>query len=407
MAGTPWTRILPALAGLGMLYLATQFARNALGVTSDHVEQDFALHATETALLAGTMFLAYGLGQLPTGALLARFGPRRVLPPAAALLAASLWGFGQAQSFGELLAARLAMGLGAAPVLAGAYAVFTGFGEARFTTLTGLQTAFGRAGVIVATTPLAFLVATVGWRASFLWAALATGLAGLAATLALFAAPKPAAAPPGATGNSPMRRLLASPRFRRAALFQGVSTAVGSTILGLWGGPWLSDVYGMELREQGLLLLALAAAAFVSAPLWGWLARHGTKGPLLECAAALSVLLLVAPAVVQLPRQFILPWLVLLGLATGYYPAVLDRLRQGLPQGAIVYLSSLLTAGTMLVVFLVQLATGLIADWFPGRPGFHPEAVYAAIFLFLALLLAAATFGYHRGENTTGSRQPG
>lgn len=336
---------------------------------SDDIEEAFALHATETALLAGTMFLAYGLGQIPAAALLTRFGPRTVLPVAGALLALSFWFFAEAESFLELLAARLAMGFAAAPMLAGSYAVYTGFGEARFTTLTGLQTAFGRAGVIIATTPLALLVAAVGWRSALLWAAVATGAAAVAATAVLFTAERPVSAAPAAeAAASAMKGLVSSSAFRIAALFQGVATAVGSTILGLWGGPWLSDVYGMEMREQGAMLLALALAAFVSAPLWGQLARHRASHGLVQGAAAVAVLLLALPALVHLPRLMILPWLVGLGLATGFYPAVLNALRRDLPGDSIVALSTLLTAGTMLVVFAVQFATGVLADQFPGRP---------------------------------------
>ena len=95
------------------------------------------------------------------------------------------------------------------------------------------------------------------------------------------------------------------------------------------------------------------------------------------------------------------------GLFTGFYPAVLDGLRRGLPPEAIVSLSTLLTAGTMLVVFLVQLASGVLADQLPGRPGYHPEIAYAAIFTLLAVLLALATWGYARVEHDRVQAQPG
>lgn len=397
MQGTaPWSRIAPALIGLGLLYLATQFARTALGVISDDIEEAFALHSTQTALLTGTMFLTYGLGQIPAAALLTRFGPRTVLPLAGALLAASFWVLAKAENFTTLLIARQAMGLGAAPVLAGSFAVFTGFGEARFTMLTGWQVAFGRAGVIVATTPLALLIAAVGWRDSFVWAAVATAAAAIAATAVLVSLPppeKPASAP---KGFAPMLALVASRDFRIAATFQGVSTAVGGTILGLWGGPWLSNIYDMDVKERGAMLLALAIANFASAPMWGYLASYGAIRQMVLAAAGASVLLLVVPAFVHLPPALILPWLVLVGLLTGFYPAVLDELRRGLPPGTIVYLSTLLSAGTMLVVFVVQLATGVLADLLPGRPGHHPEVTYVGIYLLMAAMLALTTLGYSR-----------
>ena len=406
MLRTAWSRIAPALAGLGLLYLSTQFARNALGVISDDIEQAFALHATETALLAGTMFLAYGMGQLPAAALLTRFGPRTVIPAAGALLAASFWFFAQSQSFAALMAARFAMGLGAAPVLAGSYAIYQGFGEARFTMLTGLQTAFGRAGVIAATTPLALLVAAVGWRQSLTWAAIGTAAAAVAACAVLFTVPRPPPTAAASSRGAPMSMLISSRAFRVAVVFQGVSTAVGSTILGLWGGPWLSDSYGMDVKEQGAMLLALAVAAFVSAPLWGYLANHKACRKLVLAAAVIATLLLAMPALVHLPRDLIVPWLAMLGLCTGFYPAVLDQLRRGLPPGSIVHLSTLLTAGTMLLVFVVQFATGVLADQFPGRPGYHADAAYNAIFLLMAGLLALTTYGYFHVANTNPAQQP-
>lgn len=401
MRRASWPHIVPALTGLGLLYLATQFARNALGVISGDIERELSLHATQTALLAGATFLSYGLSQIPAAALLTRLGPRIVLPLAAALLTAAFLGLAMAETFSGLLAARVVMGMAAAPVLAGAYAVFTGFGEDRFSTLTGLQTAFGRAGVVVATTPLALLVAAVGWRPSFLWAAAATAAAGLAAGAVLLRVARPAPAT-AHDGLSQLAPLLRSPGFRRAALFQGATSAVGSTILGLWGGPWLANVYGLNVRERGLMLLALALSWFVSAPLWGLLARHASARVLVLAAAAATVLLLAAAAAVSMPFWSLLPWLALLGGATGFYPVVLVALRQSAPAGAIVYLSTLLTAGTMMVVFLAQLATGLVADLFPGTPGSHPEAVYRSIFGLLAGLMGLATMVYAGGSAPPG-----
>ena len=102
---------------------------------------------------------------------------------------------------------------------------------------------------------------------------------------------------------------------------------------------------------------------------------------------ALQLAALGAAAAVHLPFPLLLPWLALVGAATGFYPAVLNEIRRTVPPGTIVYLSTLLTAGTMLVVFLVQLGTGFLADLFPGTPGHHPEAVYRAIFALLAALM--------------------
>lgn len=394
-----WQHILPSLFGLGTLYLVTQFARNALGVISGELEKELQLHSSETALLAGAMFLAYGLAQIPAAALLTRLGPRLVLSVAAVLLSLGLYGFAVFQSFGLLLAARIVTGIAAAPILAGSFSVLQSFGDQRFTLLNGLQTGFGRAGVVAATTPFALLVAVAGWREAFLWAATIAAASGIGAIIVLFRLAPGKRGPPPAS-RAGLLELARSRSFLAAAGFLGVITAVGNTILGLWGGPWLADVYGMGLTERGAMLIAMALGWCLSAPLWG----KFTGRRLVLGSALLTVTLLVIPALLHVPEPLLLPWLALLGAATGFYPAVLAELRRSQPKGSIIYLSTLLTAGIMLVVFVVQLASGFAVDQFPAVPGSHPEDAYRAVFGLLALLTGLTTLAY-RAFTSSSSRE--
>jgi MFS family permease len=308
------------------------------------------------------------------------------------LLTVSLAGFALADSYLGLLFWRVVMGLATAPVLAASYAIYLGFGEQRFSLLSGYQTGFGRAGVVASTAPLALAVAAVGWREAFLWAAGASALAAVAATVVALSTAVTAGAGQDTSDTGVFPSLAKTPLMRAAVVFQGVNSAIGSAILGLWGGPWLTAAYGMEVRERGLMLLAMALAWAVSAPLWGAVAdRAKQPAAWLAGAAVVTVALLLAGAVWPLPVPAALAGMALLGAATGGYPVVLKLVRAAAPRGAIVYVATALTAGTMVLVFMVQLGTGLLVDAFGGTPGHRPVEAFQAVFGLLAVLMACAT----------------
>ncbi|MFO1088535.1 MAG: MFS transporter [Hyphomicrobiales bacterium] len=387
-------RVGPALAALGLLYLVSQFARNSLGVIAGDLEADLGVKSTQTALLAGALFGAYGLAQMPAARLLATVGPRVVVPAAGVLLALALYGFSYAEHFAGLFAFRVLMGLAAAPMIAGSLKILMDIaGEARFAELSGWQTTFGRTGVVVATMPLALLVTAEGWRTDFAWSGLATIAVALLAALAVTRAAD--AGTPSSTlrADAPVAALLRRPVVIAAIAFQGMTAAVGGVLLGLWGGPWLNDVYGMSVTMRGFTLMVMAVAWAASAAFWGSVAQRNPHPVRLAVAGGyLVALLLTVAAVWPMPLAALVAWLALVGVATGSYPVVLAQVRTAVPKDALVQITAILTAGTMLIVFAVQVATGLVLDAFPGSPGHHPPDAYAAIFWLMGVLIAAAAF---------------
>jgi predicted MFS family arabinose efflux permease len=342
------------------------------------------------------MFLGYAAAQIPGALLLAVYGPARILPLAGGLLCAGLLAFSVSEDFWSLLGSRLLMGVGSAPILPGALAIYLALlGSERFTSMSGVQTAFGRFGVVMATVPFAALIAALGWRLSFLWLAGLTGLVGVGATLVLLVRRAPAASTSSPTNLRDVFALFRAPGLRAALLFQGVNSAVGAVLLALWGGPWLANVYGLDLGERGLYLAAMALAAAASALPWGWLARSETlsRASVLTAAVVTCGSLGLA-ATGMLPRESLVPWLVALGLVTGSYPAVLNEVRLSLRRDMLIHVVAVLTTGSMAAVFAVQIMTGLLIDAFPGSPGLHPHAAYQAMFGLLAALLAASTIAY-------------
>jgi sugar phosphate permease len=96
---------LPFAAGYYLAYLF----RTINAAISPALASDFGLSATELGLLASVYFLVFGLVQIPIGAFLDRFGPRRVQGVLLVIAAGGATLFGNASSFPELLAGRMAI----------------------------------------------------------------------------------------------------------------------------------------------------------------------------------------------------------------------------------------------------------------------------------------------------------
>src|SRR5260370_40836028 len=99
------------------------------------------------------------------GLLVDGFGGRRVVAAGGAVMGLGTMGMGLAPARRALFAGRFAVGLGAAVTFVGALKIAaTWFPPTRFGFLSAVTATVGIAGALVATAPLAALVAVAGWR---------------------------------------------------------------------------------------------------------------------------------------------------------------------------------------------------------------------------------------------------
>jgi MFS family permease len=376
---------------LGLLYLLGRMTANSLGVIAGDLEVSLNLSATQTAALAGGTYLAYGVAQIPGSLLLARIGPRRLTPIAGAALALFVYGFSIAPNYWALLMTRVAIGVALAPLLPGALAICIELaGEGSFAILSGALISLGRLGVVAATLPFAALIAVIGEHGSFVW--LASGCFLASAVVAAFLALGPRG---GVEKAQPRVKflevagLLKAPELIAAIAFLGANLAAVNAILGFWGAPWLSNVYDMGLSERSLVMLSLALSWALGALAWGLVPRLRMPPltPIL-IAAAVAALCLAAAAFLPLGREWLALWFVVLGLATASYPTVLSLVKASTPKAATVHTVALVSMGSMIGVFVGQMASGLILDVFPGAPGQHPTEAYSTLFAVFALVIA-------------------
>ena len=263
-------------------YFLSFFFRNVNAVISRDLAAEFALSPTDLGFLTSMYLLAFAAFQLPLGVLLDRYGPRRVVAALLCVAAAGALTFALARDFATLSIGRALIGLGVSGGLMGAIKAFTlWFPLSRLATLNGLYLAAGGIGGLAATAPAEALLGPLGWRALF---NLLGALSVSAAALVFFVVPEKELPGEGASFGQQIAgfgRIFGSLAFWRITTGLVICHSGYLALQGLWLGPWLYDVAGLERRAVGFYLLVTALAYTVGSVFFGMasdrLARSGVS----------------------------------------------------------------------------------------------------------------------------------
>ena len=387
------------------LYLVTQFLRNSVAVIAPNLASSIGLSAADLGLLSSIYFFTFALAQLPLGIALDRFGPRRVLLVCAAIMILGCLAFAAATSSAGLIGARVLMGLGSSSAFMASLAIYSQrFRSDRFATLTGLQYGIGSIGALLATAPFAFAAATIGWRQSFVVVAGATFIAAIFIALVV----KDDTAARAARRQESLREavlgivaVLRTPSAGRVFLMHLAGYSSYALFVGLWGGPYLSHIYGYDLTARGELLLIPALAQIIGAFLWGPTDRlFGCyKTPVL-IGAGLTVAAYVVIALAGAPPlPLLIAWMVAFGLLA-FTPPLIAHGKSLFPAHLVGRGLTLFNMASMGGVFVTQAVSGAVIDLFPVENGRYPLLAYQCVF-FLQAMFVLLSMAVYRG-----SREP-
>ncbi|OQX30952.1 MAG: hypothetical protein B0D96_04500 [Candidatus Sedimenticola endophacoides] len=245
-------------------YFLSYLFRVVNAVIAPELSAELGLGASDLGLLTSAYFLAFAAFQLPLGILLDRYGPRRTEAVLLLFAAAGALIFARAEETAGLIAGRALIGFGVSACLMAAFKAFVQwFPAERLAAVNGLQLAAGGVGALAATTPVEMALGITDWRGIFSALALLTLLAAL---LIFLLAPERESKHHGLNLGDHIQGIVsifASRRFWRLTPWTVTSQAAFLAIQGLWTGPWLRDVAGLE-RAQGALYQAWIAAAMVA-----------------------------------------------------------------------------------------------------------------------------------------------
>lgn len=277
----------PAVRGwllAAAVYLLAVFHRSSLGVAGLLAEQRFGISAGQLGIFVFLQLGVYAAMQVPTGILVDRYGPRRLLTAAAFLMGVGQLVFAIAPSYPAALFARALLGCGDAmtfiSVLRFAAARFS---PKRYPTLIALTTTAGVLGNVLATLPLHQLLQNLGWTDTFAGAATLSLLAGAAVwTLLDDSVPLRAAR----RTRSELRQSLVAVNRRVVAALASPGTRLGfwvhfacmsttTALAVLWGHPYLVDGVGFSSAGASVVLMVGVLLSGLAGPGVGWLvSRH-------------------------------------------------------------------------------------------------------------------------------------
>jgi sugar phosphate permease len=387
-----------------LVAMTAQFFRNAHVVVAPDIMRELGASAASLAALTSAMFIASALSQIPGGILLDRFGTRVMMPIMLVLSGIGAGLFGAAQTVGGLVFARAFMGVGGAVlVMAGIVACARWFEARHFSTLAGGIMATSQLGNLVSTVPMALIASWFGWRGAY--AALLVGTMLLA--VLVYALVRDA--PPGhdfharpretlrqsASGVMEVLRIPGIWRLMAMAWFAWGSTAC---IIGLWAGPYLSDVHGLDTLGRGQALFWMAIGVIVGAlgftVLDRWSAR--TKRAIVIGAAASAVVFAVLALWPHPSLTTATVLLTLLGLIGGYSVLIATHGRQFYPDRLIGRGISTVNCAVLFGAASLQVGTGVIVQSLASAEGPIGETAYRAMFGALSVGLLAALACYRR-----------
>lgn len=248
------------------LLVLSMFYRVSNAVIAPKLVQDLGLNAETLGILGGAFFYSFALLQIPMGPMLDQIGPRLIVTFFALIGGLGAFLFALGNSFVVAFLGRILIGVGMACVLMGALKVLTlRFPPEKFATLMGIVLTIGALGSILATSPLAYLASTIGWRMTFV-------LAGTVTSILAFLVFWVLGAELGG-GQSSFTSSLSEPKI---GIFQSLRIVLGSLVFwqigtlsffrygtlvglqGLWFGPYLMDIKGYSSILTGNILILLA-----------------------------------------------------------------------------------------------------------------------------------------------------
>ncbi len=398
---------LAIIATLAVLYIVSQFLRSSVGVIAPDLAAEIGLSPWDIGLLSSIYFFCFAATQLPLGVMLDRFGPKRCMLVSVALTMVGCVVFALAPGAGGLVAGRALLGFGTACFLMAPVALYARwFPPERFSTLTGIHLGIGSLGALLATAPLAFSTASIGWRATFLGVAVFTLIMGLLTWLIV------SDDPPGA--KTEFRRetvwesiagiweVIRTPSIGRVFLVQLTGYPGYILVIGLWGGPYLTHIYGYDLQGRGDVLFVAALSQIAGSFFWGPSDRlfGRYKVPvLIACAASCTALTLFA-ALGVMATPVLIAVFALLGFSTGNVSIVLAHGRSLVPPRLLGRTITLLNIGTMGGSFLVQFVSGAVINLFPASAGgAYPLEAYRLVFGLQAAFVLGAAFVYFGSQD--------
>jgi MFS family permease len=250
-------------------------------------------------VLGSAYFYSYAIMQLPTGLMADSWGPRKTVSVFLILAGVGSVVMGIAPNLPVAIMGRILVGIGVSTVFVCNFKLLSEwFTPRQFIIMGSAFMSMGGIGALSSSAPLAWVSNLIGWRMTFLSVGIITLL--MAALVYTFVRNRPSEmglptispdrgeAQKGIGLLNGMKMVVTSGRFWPPAVWAFCAIGISFAIGGLWGGPYLMQVYGHSKTSAGGVLSTFALALIFGSPLLGWFAnRFGRRSVLIGCSVML------------------------------------------------------------------------------------------------------------------------
>ena len=374
-------------------YFLSYLYRSTNAVLAPYLSNDLSLNAEQLGLITSAYFLTFALFQLPLGVLLDKYGARKVQSILFLVAATGAILFSLGNDVWSLVIARGLIGLGVSGALMGAFQAFAiWFPKERLPLLVGLFMSAGGMGAIVASTPLEMALQITDWRGVYFFLGIITILIGL---LIFFIVPEKKQT---AIDEKPLpilkvlKNIYTSYAFWRIGPLSGIAGGTGLAILGLWAGPWLSDIGKFSKTEIANILFISTIMMTIGTASLGIVTDYLRKfniSPIGVMGGALFVFIIPLTIITfGLMPKAIWPWVVL-SITSLAATLAYAGLSQHFPTSYAARASTAINLICFLVAFIAQYAIGFVMQIIePGKQyGYSIKAYQAGFGLFLGLVI--------------------
>lgn len=385
---------------LAIVYVVAYFHRLAPAVLAKSFMADFGATGVQVATMAALYLYSFALMQPPAGALVDSWGPRRTVAAGSLVMAAGALVFAASRVLALAYLSRVMVGVGASVVFIGTLKYVGSWYRTReFAIMSGLTQVAGHTGGLLAAVPLTWAVSLAGWRATFVGVAgLTVAIAALCFALVHDRPGDSGLAPPESAAPAPAVSLREGfgivwknpktwPMFFVFFLQYGTLIALS----GLWGVPFLRDVYDLSPAKAAGIVSAIPIGVIVGAPFIGYLSDRVLQKRRLPyalfLAAYTAVWGLLAFPQAGPPRAWLTPVCFLFGLTSTSFTLTWALAREVNPPRYSGIATATVNAGGFLGAAVMQNVVGKVLDarWTgvveAGARRYPPEAYRAAFLL--------------------------
>ncbi|APT87245.1 MFS transporter [Corynebacterium flavescens] len=273
------TKALSIWVAAVLVYIVAIAGRTSFGVAGLDAIDRFGVTASQIAVFTSVQLGVYAFAQIPTGLLIDRFGPRKLLVVGAIVMGVGQVLLGFTSSYWVAIAARVLIGAGDATAFLSVMRILPyWFPLHRTPMFTQVTVSLGQVGQFLSAVPFLWLLGYSGWTVAFVTLGAVGILIGVAAAVAVADSPEklgilePLSEQPGESSASVGKQLATvfrSPVAWQAFFIHYIGMLTPNVFIMLWGMPMMTQGMGITPIHAGWVLTAYTVFIILIGPLHG------------------------------------------------------------------------------------------------------------------------------------------